>query len=327
MKVLSIIIPIYNVAPYLGECLSCLEKAKGDYWEAILVDDGSTDGSAQICDRSADGNAQIKVIHQPNRGVSAARNAGINAALGTWIWFVDADDIIDLSRISEALSWLSVHTGVDLAMFGLDTFDDGERPTLNLRRTPFPETLETKDTWLAKHYCFHHVLLWYRRSIINQNALAFTEGIRVAEDLEFQYKYLTICNQPAELPLTLYYYRKHPKSATQAADYTAKVVADACTVLQNLADWCRNRNLTPTAWLDGRIMRLFQNLLYSASLQPAIDTATFQHSVRIISDAYRSLNFPFAFKAKYKLATANVRLYFRLNKIYLFFLAIIRKQY
>lgn len=90
----SIVVPVYNVAPYLSECLdSVMAQCFGD-WECICVDDGSTDGSGAILDDYAAKDKRLRVVHQTNSGVSAARNAGLAVASGEWMTFLDADDII-----------------------------------------------------------------------------------------------------------------------------------------------------------------------------------------------------------------------------------------
>lgn len=91
----SIIVPVYNVAPYLRACLDSILAQTYTNWEAICVDDGSTDGSAVILDEYADKDSRIRVIHQANAGVSCARNVGLVYASGEWLWFVDGDDTIN----------------------------------------------------------------------------------------------------------------------------------------------------------------------------------------------------------------------------------------
>ena len=101
----SIIIPVYNVAQYLRECLdSVLAQTFGD-WEAICVDDGSTDGSAAILDEYAAKDARFRVIHQENAGVSAARNAALDAAKGEFFLFLDGDDLLR----NDALEMFAFH--------------------------------------------------------------------------------------------------------------------------------------------------------------------------------------------------------------------------
>ena len=90
----SIIIPVYNVAPYLRECLDSILSQTFTDWETICVDDGSTDGSGAILDEFADRDSRFRIIHKSNAGVSAARNVALDVASGEWVSFVDADDVL-----------------------------------------------------------------------------------------------------------------------------------------------------------------------------------------------------------------------------------------
>jgi|GEM_PF-3000956 len=98
MKV-SIVIPVWNVAPFLTRCVQSVCQQTYQNLEIILIDDGSTDGSNIICDTLAQGDNRICVVHQPNRGVSAARNTGLDIATGEYIQFLDGDDILELNAI------------------------------------------------------------------------------------------------------------------------------------------------------------------------------------------------------------------------------------
>jgi len=89
----SIIVPVYNVRPYLSECLEAVLLQSVHDWECICVDDGSLDGSGDLLDEYGTRDSRIRVIHTQNRGVSAARNAAIDIARGEWITFLDADDV------------------------------------------------------------------------------------------------------------------------------------------------------------------------------------------------------------------------------------------
>ena len=92
---ISIIIPVYNVAVYLPRCLDSILAQTYKNLEIILVDDGSKDNSGKVCDEYALKDSRIKVIHQKNQGVSVARNAGLRIAKGDYIGFVDSDDYIE----------------------------------------------------------------------------------------------------------------------------------------------------------------------------------------------------------------------------------------
>ena len=336
---LSIIIPVYKVEPYLMECLDSLAASPFDCWEAILIDDGSPDGCP----------------HQENAGVAAARNAGLDAAQGEWIWFVDSDDVVDMRAVGEMVNWLKGHPETDLMMFDLKTFNDNEDTlydTLKLRNTSLRNAYATKtvnvpvdvsvnkNEFLMKHICYYHPRLWYKRRCLahHQRALRFTRGIRLAEDLEFQYKYLTICEYPVKFDTTLYYYRLRNSSATGDVAYRQRAVEDLPVVLKNLAVWTNENDIKPEPWYDYRIMKLLQNLLYSAEKvyemeRSSNDTHSYendnkgkfedkvdvivQKEVREIVKEYRDLGFTFVNKMKIRIAEWNVKTYFLFNKAYL----------
>ncbi len=104
--IISIIVPVYNVESYLERCLTSILEQTYSNLEVILVDDGSTDGSEIICDRVAERDCRIKVIHQENVGLSGARNAGIDAATGRYIFFCDSDDYLQIDALEKMLNKL-----------------------------------------------------------------------------------------------------------------------------------------------------------------------------------------------------------------------------
>lgn len=105
---ISVIVPIYNAAPYLAECVESLLSVTYESLEIILVDDGSTDGSGELCDAISD--TRVRVIHKKNGGVSSARNAGLDAARGEWLAFADADDLVLPDIYSYLISGADKHS-------------------------------------------------------------------------------------------------------------------------------------------------------------------------------------------------------------------------
>ena len=100
MPQISVIVPVYNVEPYLRQCVDSILNQTFTDFELLLVDDGSTDRSGAICDEYASLDARVKVFHTTNRGVSAARNLGIDKASAEWITFVDSDDWVEKSYLA-----------------------------------------------------------------------------------------------------------------------------------------------------------------------------------------------------------------------------------
>ena len=104
--VISVIVPVYNVAAYLPECLDSILSQDYDKLEVILIDDGSTDDSGAICDDYARRDSRIRVIHQKNGGAAAAKNAGLRAATGEYLSFADSDDFLEPGAYAYMLALL-----------------------------------------------------------------------------------------------------------------------------------------------------------------------------------------------------------------------------
>lgn len=120
---LSIIVPVYKVEKYLDECIqSILDQTFTDF-ELILVDDGSPDSCPQICDAAAEQDSRVRVIHQKNGGLSAARNTGVEAARGNWLGFVDSDDFV-APDMYEKLYHAAVNAGADCAVCSIQLTDE-----------------------------------------------------------------------------------------------------------------------------------------------------------------------------------------------------------
>ena len=204
---LSIIIPVYNAERYIGETLSSLlaqDISKDDY-EIICVNDGSRDGSPALLDAFAAEHPNIVVIHKENGGVTTARNAGLEAARGDYIWFVDADDLVR----SDALSRLQpLADGCDRIVFGayrfLDTLSEEE-----LEKS-FRSELPANTPW-------YDAVVWrciLRREFLKAHALSFHyPELTHGEDGLFMYE-VTLCSPVTEeLDQILYFYREHSGSA------------------------------------------------------------------------------------------------------------------
>ena len=116
-EVISVIIPCYNVEKYIDRCMESVLNQTYRELEIILVDDGSTDRTGNICDRYSQIDARVKVIHKENRGLSSARNAGLDICQGDYIFFVDSDDWISHNMYEKMLSSLK-SVNADIAVCG-----------------------------------------------------------------------------------------------------------------------------------------------------------------------------------------------------------------
>lgn len=199
----SIIIPVYNVEPYLRECLDSVLAQTFTNWEAICVDDGSTDGSGNIMDEYAVKDIRFKVIHQKNSGVSAARNAALKVAAGEWVTFLDADDRIESERLVALFTVADGHDGVDWIRETKYAAKEDKYMIENQCN------IVVKDIFLAGWELLkQNALLWlntYRRSRIAN--IKFPVGVRYAEDDIFELRCLPHCKAVAVVGYCGYWYR------------------------------------------------------------------------------------------------------------------------
>ena len=217
----SIIIPVYNVAPYLRECLDSVLAQTFTDWEAICVDDGSTDGSGAILDEYAAKDDRFRVIHQQNAGVSAARNAALDVVRGEWIAFLDGDDAYDCRLLSELVA--------RMAQFGDETVEvvtfadyhleiDGSisyssRPNRLCGVMSGKEILRDGLGELAAYTwaCWDKV---YRRDLLMKNRISFEVGVSHQEDNLFCIKVMSVAERVLTCDDLFYYmYRQRPGSA------------------------------------------------------------------------------------------------------------------
>ena len=126
MELISVIVPVYNVEKYLRRCIDSILAQTYTNLEIILVDDGSPDNCPAICDEYAEKDSRIKVIHQQNGGLSAARNAGLDIATGDYIGFVDSDDYISFEMYEKLLNIL-MESNSDLSICGMAYYDENSK--------------------------------------------------------------------------------------------------------------------------------------------------------------------------------------------------------
>ena len=125
-ELISVIVPVYNVAPYLDRCVGSIASQTYENLEIILVDDGSTDASGAMCDVWAERDNRIQVIHKPNGGQSEARNAGIDRSAGDYLSFADSDDWLDAAMLETLHAAIRNNHGVDMAVCGFAMVSGGK---------------------------------------------------------------------------------------------------------------------------------------------------------------------------------------------------------
>lgn len=210
---LSIIIPIYNVAHTLERCLLSLPDSLPDV-EIILVDDGATDDSGIIADTWAVSKSRCRVIHQSNKGLSEARNAGINVAIGEYITFVDSDDFVSEGLYEQLLELLEKHPEYDLLEYSVQkVLFGGQRQSLLLSNHTYTSW---QEYWIAGQ-AYLHAYAWNKISKRQLwTDIRFPKG-RFFEDVYL----LPLLAAKAKLIATTsignYYYCENPQGITHMA--------------------------------------------------------------------------------------------------------------
>jgi glycosyltransferase involved in cell wall biosynthesis len=210
---ISIVVPVYNAEEYLDRCLHSVLDQEFTSYEVILVDDGSTDASWLICDRYSSTDPRFITLHQPNKGVSAARNAGINMAQGEYVMFLDADDAL----LPDALeSMVASASGEDVVIGGYGVF---------INNVPSSEVMPADTVSYKGHdyarffednllpYCELLDAPWaklFRTKAIRR--IRFNEDMDYAEDKLFVFEVLSKCTSILTVSKAVYGYYKRPGS-------------------------------------------------------------------------------------------------------------------
>lgn len=207
----SVIIPIYNTEKYLTRCINSIINQTYKKMELILVDDGSTDDSKKICDKFARDYEMIKVVHQKNRGVSAARNVGLKLASNEYIVFVDSDDWIERETLENLYNVIK-HNETDCIVFNLK-----EQVLKKIENKNQTQTWEEEiEKLIITERINSPVNKVYRNSIIKNNNIKFDEEISIGEDLLFNIEYFTSSKKIYILNKELYHYEvSNNKSLTR----------------------------------------------------------------------------------------------------------------
>lgn len=224
----SIIIPVYNAEETIQRCIESVICQTEKNWELLLIDDGSHDGSRDICVSYVKSDTRISVIHKENGGVSSARNAGLNVAKGEYITFIDADDYIKETFLEKMLA----HSPADLIICGFynpqgKDFVPNEFNGNIALNGEFLKKLIEDPFYLDTPWC-----KLFKRNIIRKTRLSFDEDLRLSEDTLFSYQYIKECLDVSVIPNKLYIYdglwgggSKYTLTTEQLMDASCKNVA------------------------------------------------------------------------------------------------------
>lgn len=221
-KKLSFVIPVYKVEAYLPQCLDSILQQATEECEVILVDDGSPDGSPAICDRYGERYPNVKVVHIPNGGNSAARNLGVDMAEGKYICFIDSDDYIDSEAVPKLLAWIHREEADVCFLEATKVFPDGSQVPLgegltggNLRGMNREQALAFMAS--CPKYPGGPWAKLIRREFLIENGIRFPSDRRLCEDLFYTLDIYIAAKSFDGLDFPYYYYRQNRAGSITSA--------------------------------------------------------------------------------------------------------------
>ena len=235
-ELISVIIPIYNAAQTLDKCMASVIKQTYDDFEIILIDDGSIDGSGNLCDLWCGKDLRVRVVHQHNKGVSAARNLGIEISRGEYLAFVDPDDFVEPSYLEHLYNALiKGNAECSICSFVKEPREKFAKAIMSV--------CEEDETVCALEVMRHEasgrwqfIPVWnklYKRSLWNN--VCFPEG-RYEDEAVF-HRVLMQCNRVALLSSPLYHYRINPKGFMNSVESSVRSLERLKYLEQRLHDY------------------------------------------------------------------------------------------
>lgn len=292
----SIIVPIYNGENYIDNCVSSLKKQTYSNLEFVIVDDGSTDKSAQLCDELTKGDDRFKVIHKPNGGLSSARNEGIRASSGEYVYFYDVDDDIIPSLVEDNVK-LAIEHNADVVMFSFwyHNLDTGEHKDNILGRSFVGSEEEFFRDYLqlaVQHEVFNAP--WnklYRRSFLEDNKLEFLPEYPIYEDIIFAVRMLKKAEKIV-VNDNMYYVYNVRSSGTLISKYVDGYFDSVTYFYENALDYCKLHpdNSQQISTLSSLYVRLVTTNLKQISNNDSLDFETKMRLIKNIccNDRFRS---------------------------------------
>ena len=235
---ISVIIPVYNSEKYLSKCVESVLAQTYLNYEIILINDGSSDSSAQMCDTYAEQNKIIRAFHKSNGGASSARNVGINKANGRYVFFLDSDDWLEPTAFEKMIT-VAKKENADLVFCEAQAIDD-EGKIEYIDNYSYKEQYPTDDSFSTMMKMMErkefHVVIWMLlldREIFTKNSLLFEEGI-MYEDMILSYQLYCLSHRSAHVREKLYNRRYRANSVMTSAK-TEKNYVSAATVYREVS--------------------------------------------------------------------------------------------
>ena len=213
IPLISIIVPVYKVELYVEDCIKSVLRQSFEDFELILVDDGSPDECPRICDKWQRIDTRVKVIHKENGGLSDARNSGIRAAIGKYIWCIDGDDWINENALAIIRDVTELFPEAKVLSTPIMEVRNGKQSLYGNGSYPLSPIQMTNEDYACHYPVLPSVRYIIKREVYDVHGLAFINGI-LHEDIPFCHMLMYLANKIALIPRPLYMYRIRDNSIT-----------------------------------------------------------------------------------------------------------------
>ena len=249
---ISIIIPVYNCEDTIEKCIESILRQTFEEFELILIDDGSKDKSGYICEKYKEKDCRVKVYHNQNRGVSFARNYGINISRGRYLMFCDSDDYVDTNWCEDLYKQIIIYPDSWICCnFSTIDYDTGQEKRMKNTLNQI-NYINKKDFFITvdlgiSGFCWNKI---FDREIINREKIRFNENYSLGEDVEFCVDYLKVTKNIIFLNKYLYYYVKYSKETLTNRKY------------ENYFDLLRHFYILRRPFISDMYLEKFCNIYY-----------------------------------------------------------------
>lgn len=298
---LSVIVPVYNVEKYLKECLDSLVNQSLDSMEIIIVNDGSTDTSLDICNKYSEKYEFITLISQKNKGLGAARNEGIRHAKGRYIGFVDSDDYVEKNMFKEMVT-SAIKDDLDLVICAVKMYFEDNKKIKVIEKNIYEESIITKTTLIKgivsrKIQCFAWNKI-YKRELFSD--IKYEEGVYY-EDMYTMYNIALKCNKIKLIDTPFYIYRQRENNITSKV--SIKHINDFNTAVLKVINKFKNGD-----YYDKNLMMAFNIISLNTSLDLYIKHKKFKNK-----DIYKDYNEIYSYIPKYSLFSVLINKHIRVK--------------
>lgn len=257
----SVVVTCYNLQEEIGRCLESLLGQTYENMEILVIDDGSRDNSLRIIEAYAQKDSRIRAVHQENRGVSAARNRGIDLAQGEYLLFIDGDDYVSSTYVSHLAE---ASTGCDIVIGGMCfVYSDGSqtvKPEQSFRCDRQEYTARYYTGSVINRTIYGPVNKLYRTALIQENNVRFLEDIAIREDCIFVMDVLEHCRQLCGIPYSEYYYVQSMPGTSLVSKFHDNEIETNKLLYDKQIAFIGEKNLTPDH------IRLFNRSLLNMNL-------------------------------------------------------------